>query len=255
MFKKLLSMVVVCIGMMGLLGTKANGYPPSLGGWGVWRGSATVLTEWVGIANTDLKPTIADVDLRIRGFMIDAVLNPGGEDGGVGQPFIQVPTEPFVVNNAAGIFDVPLKGRGGYDLPILFSDEKLTQAIVEVCQGTPVPSWCNDGSLPKLPNINWYWHVIVLDADVRIKGYTDYDKDGSREEVVFAVGYCVLPGYDPSSPQTFKPSTINYEDPYGCTENFHWEYANKDKICYETPGNSTTPECDDITNWWKFNLP
>ena len=289
MLKKLLLISVVCISLMALSGTNANAYPQRLGGWPTFPGSVYMITTWVGISDTLQRPADAWATLRIKSFLIDEVSNGGGQHGGIGTPWITQPTNPVIVDAGGTIFDIPLKGKGKYDLPIEFTDQFLSQQIKSYCARddlTPEQEeWCNQ--LPPLPNDNWYWHVVVLEMDVLIQGFTDidpppdgrcedewnpkncmerviYDEDGvpidpplKEEEVVFAVGLCTFPGIDlenDTNEDIVEWVTNGFDwdnpDPYNCTENFNWQYKNKSQTCEDESGY----DCDYI-DWYKYNYP
>ena len=296
MLKKLLLISVVCISLMALAGTNANAYPQKLGGWPTWPGSVYMLTTWVGISDTLQRPADAWATLRIKSFLIDEVSNGGDQHGGIGQPWIEVPINPVTIGAGGTIFDIPLKGKGKYDLPIEFTDHFLSQQIKAYCASDDADEdLCNQ--LPKLPNDNWYWHVVVLEMDVLIQGFTDvdsgpsgrcesdfdtencmdrdiYDEDGNfvetlyEEEVVFAVGECRFPGlgaYDTGDEDDW-PHIIDVvedyfatdsSDPYDCTENFNWQYKNRDRTCDDElglnyPVDGETYQCN-YAEWWDYN--
>jgi len=249
--KKLILMLFACVILMTLSVTNASAYPSKLTGWPTWPGSITVNTQWVGISNTDLKPTDVWVVLNLKRVEI-RVANHGGNTGGLpGVPFF---VTDAVVSAAGEISDVPLKGRGSYELPVIFSNQDILDAI-EPYLAEP---------LPTLPNPNWYYYVLVWSMDVRIQGFTDMnvrcEDDPSNdysctntdfEEVVQAIGSCDI--------QT-GAATADYPDgapildqPYDCSEDFHWEYKNNNQVCTYDDNGESLP-CNYVfpdDYWWQ----
>lgn len=251
MFKKLLLIGVFCISVMALVGTEAKAYPPGLGGWGAcpWCSPAlTVTTDWVGIANTDLKPTEVWLTLNLTSVEI-VVLNPGGEDGGIGVPFCS----DIILTQSASITDVPLRGKGRYELPFYFTSQEILDALEWA--GCYDPKW-------KLPNENWELIVIVHEFDARIQGFTDMNgrcegdsneyncTESDMEEVVHAIGDCIIT-YDGDGEPVLGV-------PYHCTEVFHWEYQKKKSpTCEFTDPDDVEQPCvyefpNDPFDWWNF---
>jgi hypothetical protein len=191
MVKRLLLVSILSVDLMTLWSIGVNAYPPRLSGWSWSPGSITSTTTWLGISNTEMKPT----DVRVTVNMDEVVvyyMNPGGNTGGVEVPFIY----PVSIEDFDTITD-PLRGKGKWTSTITFSDGDLLGAFP--------PGVLADYA----PNPNWTaYDIDVLTFSGIVEGFTDVD--GLEEEVVHAEYQCSLQGNE-----------------YACTESVHWEYSKK----------------------------
>ncbi len=157
MFKRLVLIGALCVGLVAVWGGAASAYPPSLSGWSFKVGSVDASTLWTGVGNYELKPTdivitLSDIQLRLYS------INPGGNTGGVGVPFnLSAPVQ--------GTDSIsPISKNGKYASLIVFPDSAFTALIDPVAleQALPNPNWTLD------PN-----HVDVVHFKALIQGFTD----------------------------------------------------------------------------------
>ncbi len=227
MLKRLLIIGTLCIGIMALGGTDAHAWPASSSGWAAYQNTVVIYSGWRGIANKDLRPTSVKVTLFPNEVMV-LCKNPGGNDGGVGNPFIY----PTTVTGSQASPDAPTR-NGRWDSFITFTDEDLLANL-----GDP-NSYC--------VNPNWTaYGIVVKTFDVYIQAYEDinltcpvldpndyglcyttaFNPDGSptgdytAEEVVHIKGSCDL-----------GSAPIGVGSSYTCTTDLQWEYSKTYPTC------------------------
>lgn len=228
MRKNLSLLVAIGIGLTGLWCGHANAWPASSSGWYVKTGSVIVDSTWVGIANTDLKPTLLQVTIVPHEYTV-IYENPGGNTGGVGVPF----DLPLEITGLDSLFPTALSGRGKYTSSVEFPDQGFLDRIIEL-----YPTALADNA----PNPNWTpYSVQVTAMDVYIQAFADVSGTcpnndttntdlypyndtcfvdyttstptvGTEEEVVHIKGFCTLNGTT-----------------YSCIEDDHWEWSKKDQ--------------------------
>jgi hypothetical protein len=175
MLKKSFLIGVLFIGVWAMLISNAQAYPATSGGWGAWPKCVLIWSDWLGVANYEIKPTDVEVTLDLRLAEL-SYINPGNQDGGVGQPF-----DPDTVVTGTQALSNPVSKNGKYHSEITFGKDVLLGAIP-------------DASLPPLQNPNWYYNdIVVLKMYVTIRGYSDLDGDGDPEtETARVGGTCTL---------------------------------------------------------------
>ena len=206
MFKRLLLTAALCIGLFSLLGTNAHAYPAAPGGWGAWPGSVCVWTDWKGVANYEIKPTNVDVTLFISKVQLH-YLNPGGQPGGLGQPFY-----PDVEIAVDGEMNEGVAKNGKYQMLLCFENEVLSSLVEPFAPDPPNDAWTLDPENP----------VVILEMFVRIRGFSDFDDDviGTETETAYIAGPC----------------TLNYDGTdYTCVTEEEWNWTKKDPICPHCP--------------------
>jgi hypothetical protein len=206
MIKRLFVSVALFIGLITLLGTNANAYPAcACGGWGAepcyfscepeaatlaYSSSTTkdkksdpviqavcIWSKWVGVANSEKKPTRVEVSLEILSGQLH-YFNPSDKGGGLGNSFY--PNIPAVVldqldegANRNGRFESYICFLGSYLLSLIDKDD---------IPPPPNPKWELDNSV-----------FVVLEAYVTLKGYSDLDGDSFAEtETAHVNGYIEL---------------------------------------------------------------
>jgi hypothetical protein len=178
MFRKLLLIGVLFISFWALLGANAYAYPAwATGGWGAWPNCVCFWSDWKGVSNPDQKPS--DVIYTMSNMEIQVYyLNPGGNDGGVGEPFY-----PNAQVTGGGTLPDSISTKGTYQSKLCFYDENLWAAVDVNSIPPPVnPNWTLDPS-----------RIDVLQMDVEIQGYSDLDGDHIAETLTTDLtGHCVL---------------------------------------------------------------
>lgn len=270
MFKKLFLMGALIIGLIGVCSTPVMAYPACCGdvAWCPWcSGSpmAVIITsEFLGIANTDVKPTDVYVEMMIESMELYSV-NPDGHPGGEGIPFTNIPVS-FTGQQSTGD-QTPMTGAGKWEGEFKFYLDDILQFLI-------ANGYITD--LPELPNPNWSWKIVVHQALIRVTAntdvsnqcedndYDDYyseqctaplsegdDEERLLEEVVHNISRCWCT-YDP---ETGEPMM---ETPGNCTRLFLWKYKNKNPICsYIIDKEAYSCEYDfpaDPIEWWN-NVP
>ncbi len=162
MFKKswLIGLLLVC--MVGLLGSKAHGYPGFVFGTGGRISSLCVWSEWKFIANSTHTPTLANYtvsNLQVKSHW----LNPASQGGGEGVVFYSNVnlTGSQYVNLAAN-------RNGVWTSEVCWENDVLYGGIDWSTVGDP-------------PNDKWTLDTASLSLvgyHVRINGYSDINGDG-----------------------------------------------------------------------------
>ena len=195
---------VLLISVWALLGTNAHAYPGTIGGWGAFPKCVCVWSEWLGVANYEIKPTEVDVTIDLLEVQLH-YLNPAGQGGGWGNPFY-----PGVQVTGQQALNLPVSKKGKYLSTICFLDDVLFAAI-------PL------GSIPAPPNPQWTLdteghYVVVLKMYVTIRGYSDSNGDGIVDnwETAHVAGTCTL---------------NSARDGYNCVTEENWGYKKSDPNC------------------------
>ena len=194
---------MLLMGLAALLVPNVNAYPPTLGGWGAWPKCVLVWSDWLGVANYEVKPSDVNVTIELLKVQIH-YLNPGGQGGGLGQPFYPVAED---IGGTDPLSD-PVDKKGKYHSEITFTGDVLLDAI-------------DPSSVPPPPNPQWTIDpvdpVVVLEMYVTIRGFADFDGDGTPEKETAHVA---------------GPCTLNYDrTQYTCTTGDSWGYKKSDPTC------------------------
>jgi hypothetical protein len=276
MYKKFSLICALCISLLGLFGTQATAYPPTLPGgtklcpWcpGSSEPAVIVTADFVGISNTDLKPTDVYVLMVIESGELRA-LNPAGEDGGIGVPFGNV-TIPLY--NSAETDKKAVAGRGTWTGVFKWYHADIIQWLIN-----------NDfiPDLPALPNKHWSWQLRIYQALLRVTGNTNVSQlcespatwppypyatppypypaqctaplsggsTASMEEVIHNISRCYAP--------LDEKGNIIFGAYDTCDTLFNWKYKNNSQVCiYVDPNGDDEPCVYDFPanpeDWWNY---
>jgi hypothetical protein len=249
MFKKLLLIGVLSVSLVGLFGTQASAYPPTLGGVSFcpWcPGNSDwiyISTRLVGIANGDAVPTDAYIEWIITDGEVKS-FNPAGEDGGLGVHFNYL---PFPISGSESSGDqTPVSGRGRWDHTFAWDYDVLIDYFISI------------GVLEPLPNPNWYYQLIIRRILVRITANTDVSEICEGVDP-YPTSSPVYPGY-PTDPEEQCTAPLNEDGepvgPLDYEEVVHGIYeciapADGDDLIYDE-----TDDCDQLFLWkYKENSP
>lgn len=221
MFRKLVMIGVLCLGVMAIAGADANAYPPSLSGWSFKVGTVDATTIWTGVGNFELKPTdvaitLSEIQLRLYS------VNPGGNTGGEGVPFA-------LSSSVLGTDTIsPISKNGKYTSFIVFPDSVFTALIdpALLAQVLPNPNWTLDLD-----------HVDVVHFKGLIQGFTDVS---DRCETYYigstAVDKSCYP-FDAFSQTRYEEEVVHVlvdctlqNGAYACTVLQDWEYAKQNPV-------------------------
>lgn len=255
MFNKLFFGGLLCLGVLGFTAAGVYAYPATTGGWGAWPGSVTIWSDWKGVADYEKKPTDLTVTILFLEVQVQYI-NPGGNDGGLGEPFYPDAELSYKEGLGQGQ-DISKNGRFFSEVP--FTDEEILAAIEDDLPEPPNPKWQPDS-------------VTVLRMHVTIEGFSDWDGDskilldtevdldgdGEADGVDFSDSeyagefYCDGEGFDwgteATSPTVYVSGTceLNYDHTaYFCNPEIEWYWKSNDPECPVLEDNNPEDDLDD----------
>lgn len=225
---KRLATLFFCIGLIGFWSIDAQAWPASSSGWAAYQNTVTIYSGWRGIANKDLRPTSVKVTLFPNEVMV-LCKNNGGNDGGVGNPFIY----PTTVT-ASQISPATPTRNGRWDSYITFTDEELLAKLGDPSQYCINPNWEAYG-------------IVVKTFDVYIQAYEDISSDMCTETSSPETGVCYTTSFStdgaPQPPYNAEEvvhikgycdlgsAPIGVGSSYTCTTDLQWEYSKTYPTC------------------------
>jgi len=177
MFRKLLLTCVLGIGMLALTAADASAGFPKPANWNLVIGSVCLDSTWTGLGKCEGCFEI-QVTLDIYSGACSC-LNPGGQDGGIGNPFTGDVT--VVGEDAIGSDNIVARGRTYSS--ICWEDDEITDVIMPYATEESCSSHGNGWTL------NPDGYCVIRGTDVLIKG-CGYDKDGDWVYMHEIWGYC-----------------------------------------------------------------
>ena len=228
MLKRLLIIGTLCIGIMALGGTDAHAWPASSSGWAADQNTVTIYSGWRGIANKDLRPTSVKLTLFPKEVMV-LCDNHGGNDGGVGVPFMYPTT---LTGNQTSPEKATRNGR--WDSYITFTDNELLGNLTDPNSYCINPNWTAKG-------------IVVKTFDVYIQAYEDIDSTCPDIDPPDSNGLCYTTSFNdnnaPLQPYNaeevvrikgscdLESAPIGVGSQYTCTTPLQWEWSKKYPTC------------------------
>jgi hypothetical protein len=178
MLKKLLFIMVLCMGSFALFIPNVTAYPPAPGNWGAWPKCVAVWSDWKGVGDYESNPSWVEVTLTLKDISVH-FYNPGDQGGGISENFYP-PDATVTGSEGFGSDPDAISKNGRYLSWIEFEDYELWLAIPEDYRPYP-------------PNPGWSPDVTVWEMDVLLVAWVDdIDGDGVADPVSTTGGTCYL---------------------------------------------------------------
>lgn len=174
MVKRLFLTIVLGISLQALMTANVGAFTRIVsGGWGLSHGSVCLDSTWKGLGNCD---GCAEIGATLYPYYAQCdCVNPGGQDGGIGQPF---GTEGVELSGAEMINADSLTAKGITYSNICWENEEIDAAIAAAA-----PPVCDDKD-------NWtVGNCFILGTNVLIQG-CGYDVNGGWALIRVITGYC-----------------------------------------------------------------